>query len=252
MVFALIPLFWLFYLQQAVQSSPPHLIETSQRLATRDGASPYFQRLVIAHGVISVVGFAVGLPAGVILARYLRTFRPWWYTGHWFVQFGTSGPIILVGLALGYTAHLYKGAPSCFEHWTWGSMIFGLYLAQCALGAFIHYIKPKKSRQRPPQNYLHALLGIVVIGLGMYQIRTGYDSEWPRYVERGRLPGGVNTLWIVWSVMLVVIYAAGMWFIPRQYRQEGGSRNQIGTVRSGENDYIMGEGWNRITLFSCE
>jgi hypothetical protein len=77
--------------------------------------------MVIAHAVFSVVGFALLLPSGVLVARYLRTFSPAWYTGHWIAQFGigmvvlrdvlpttdpcpTAGPAIVVGIVLGFKA----------------------------------------------------------------------------------------------------------------------------------------------------
>lgn len=47
-----------------------------------------YQRMVIAHAIVCVVGFAFLLPIGVLLARYLRTSTPTWYTGHWIAQFG--------------------------------------------------------------------------------------------------------------------------------------------------------------------
>jgi hypothetical protein len=48
----------------------------------------HYRRMVVAHAVLSVVGFALLLPCGILLARYLRTFTPTWYTGHWIAQFG--------------------------------------------------------------------------------------------------------------------------------------------------------------------
>lgn len=50
------------------------------------GLLPY-QRLIVAHGIICAVGFLFFLPFGSLLARYLRTFTPRWYTGHWISQF---------------------------------------------------------------------------------------------------------------------------------------------------------------------
>lgn len=82
-----------------------------------------------------------------------------------------------------------------------GTVILVLYLVQCELGAVIHFFKPKNARGRPPQNYLHAVLGIAVLCLGMWQIHTGYDDEWPASMPQGALPGGVNALWIVWFIV---------------------------------------------------
>jgi hypothetical protein len=35
----------------------------------------------------------------------------------------------------------------------------------------------------------------------MYQIRTGYRTEWPNFTELGPIPSGVNILWIVWVIV---------------------------------------------------
>ncbi|KAJ7141920.1 hypothetical protein C8R43DRAFT_1016841 [Mycena crocata] len=185
------------------------------------------QRMILAHAIVSVVGFAVLLPIGVLLARYLRTFTPTWYTGHWIAQFGLAGPIIIAGFALGF-----KGAGSTStistDHKRIGVVIFALYLAQCLIGALIHFVKPKTATRRPLQNYFHALLGLAIIALSMYQIRTGFREEWPSFTGRGPAPNGINTLWIVWCVLLPVLYGAGLLFLRKQYRQESAARKGWG------------------------
>ncbi|KAJ7604176.1 hypothetical protein DFH06DRAFT_1391418 [Mycena polygramma] len=208
----------------------PSIYETPDRAESSSpgaGATPRFQTLVIVHALICVFGFAVCLPSGVILARYLRTFRPWWYTGHWIAQF-----------ALGDNE--FGDTPSDDHKMyrlntlqRWGTAILVLYLAQCALGVIIHFWKPKNATRRPAQNYLHAVVGLVVIAAGMAQIRTGYNDEWPAYMGRGRLPNGVNILWIVWCIVIVVAYVAGMAFIRKQYRQEAAGRRSGAAPSSG-------------------
>ena len=105
---------------------------------------------------------------------------------------------------------------------TLGQVLLGLYLAQCALGAFIHYVKIPFRFGRPPQNYAHALIGLVTIALALYQVRLGYKEEWPTVTGRGPVvhavlhsleattltgdcsiiqDNGVNILWIVWVVV---------------------------------------------------
>ncbi|KAJ7879824.1 hypothetical protein B0H13DRAFT_1630611 [Mycena leptocephala] len=236
----LVPLIWSFI--------PPVLTATaksglaSSRAAPTNSA-PGNQRLLIAHGIVCAVGFAFCLPAGVILARYLRTSRPWWYTGHWIAQFGIAGPVILVGIVLGHrVTDKYGESPDDdSNHKALGNILLGLYAVQCAIGAIIHFFKPKNSKGRPPQNYLHAVFGLIIIVLGMYQIRTGYDDEWPLYAGSGRLPKGVNLLWIIWAILLSVAYAAGLvFFLRTQYAQESAGRKHAEThyARVG-NQYDM-------------
>jgi hypothetical protein len=76
-----------------------------------------------------------------------------------------------------------------------------LYFAQVGLGAFIHWVKPKVYRGRPPQNYLHAIAGIALIVLALYQVRVGYNDEWPKLSGKGKLPRGINVVWEIWIVV---------------------------------------------------
>ncbi|KAJ6480361.1 hypothetical protein C8R45DRAFT_769013, partial [Mycena sanguinolenta] len=170
---------------------------------------------VVAHALISVLGFAVCLPAGAILARYLRTSRPWWYKGHWIAQVGIAGPIIVLGVSLGFSAKRNQNL---------GYAVFFLYIGQCHIGVVIHFFKPKTPKARPIQNYLHAVFGLTVLALGMYQIRTGYTEEWPKFSSLGTVSKAVNVLWILWCILLVGAYAAGLVLLREQYAQESGLR----------------------------
>ncbi|KAJ7803786.1 hypothetical protein B0H14DRAFT_1633589 [Mycena olivaceomarginata] len=201
--------------------------------ATDDIPLTPYQRMVIAHAVFSVVGFALLLPSGVLVARYLRTFSPAWYTGHWIAQFGIAGPAIVVGIVLGFKAAGPIGYKIMDDHKKTGIIVFALYFVQCFIGALIHYVKPKNSTRRPPQNYFHAVFGLAIIALAMYQIRTGYRTEWPNYTGLGSIPNSVNILWMVWVVILPVMYAVGLLFLKKQYRQEEEGR------KGWNNEYDM-------------
>ena len=130
-----------------------------------------------------------------------------------------------------------------------------LYLAQCGLGAFIHFIKKKDRVRRPPQNYIHAVFGLLIIALALYQVHTGYDHEWDSTTGRDPAPDGVGIFFWVWVVvrglplallrdrqhclqsplervqLLAVAYAAGLSLLPKQYRQESN-----GSMRSLPSD----------------
>lgn len=85
-------------------------------------------------------------------------------------------------------------------HQKTGLVLFVLYTAQCTLGALVHFLKPLLSTRRPPQNYAHGLLGLVLVALAFWQVRTGYHAEWPHATGRGT-SNGVNIAWIVWAVV---------------------------------------------------
>lgn len=46
-----------------------------------------YQKKIVAHAILCIVGFLGLLPAGALLARYLRTFSSVWFKGHWILQF---------------------------------------------------------------------------------------------------------------------------------------------------------------------
>lgn len=144
----------------------------------------------------------------------------------------SAGPVIVVGIALGIAAvsqaggtHLndshkvrYLAPPWCSPVsrycQKWGIALLVLYLLQCGSGAFIHWVKPKVSRGRPAQNYFHAVIGLLIIGLAFYQVRTGFRNEWPSTTGRGALPNGVNIIWYVWVVVRAVFSARISWSKP--------------------------------------
>ncbi len=78
------------------QNSPSPTQSSAVPTATRKTPHPIdlehlplqpYQRLIIAHAIFCTAGFLVFLPAGALIGRYLRTFTPVWYKGHWITQF---------------------------------------------------------------------------------------------------------------------------------------------------------------------
>jgi len=206
-------------------------LDLTKPLSTQSSAPPvpshhgfqlaYYEKLIIGHAILCSLGFLLFLPAGALLARYARTFTTSWFKGHWIFQFAIAGTIIVVGIALGIGAVASSGSAHLNDvHKRWGIVILFLYLAQCGLGAFIHWVKPKNRIGRPPQNYAHAVIGLTIIGLAFYQVRTGYKTEWPLATGLQPLPYGVDALWYAWVVLLPVAYAVGLSFLPRQFSQE--------------------------------
>lgn len=175
------------------------------------------------HAVLCTTGFLILLPVGVLVARYIRTFTNRWWTAHWIIQFLISGPVIFAGWALGYktTAELQQGH---FQdhHEKIGLSLLCLYLAQILLGVIVHFLKfPSTFKGRAPHNYIHILLGLAIIALAQYQVHYGLFSEWP--IATGGLhqvPSSAKNAWLALLVIFWVLYAVGLGFIPRQFRQE--------------------------------
>ena len=93
------------------------------------------------------------------------------------LTFLTAGPVIIIGVSLGFHAVVLAASGGANDvHKQWGVAIFVLYLAQLAFGATIHYWKPKAwakgQGRRPYQNYFHAVTGLLIIALAMFQVRA--------------------------------------------------------------------------------
>lgn len=84
-----------------------------------------------------------------------------------------------------------------------GLALFIIYLVQCSLGGIIHSIKPRNSTGRPPQNYVHAVLGLLLIAIALYQVYYGFKYEWPRTTGRGPVWSGASPLFFVWLAVCV-------------------------------------------------
>jgi len=201
-----------------------------------------FQMNLVAHGIVSAIGYLVLLPLGILLARYTRTFTNKWFHAHWFVQTIVSGPLIIASFALARHATTQAGTGHFNDtHKKWGLAIFILYWIQVAFGAFIHFVKPRvglRIVRRPIQNYLHAILGLLILAASFYQVRYGYRVEWPLQAGRGKVGNGANIVWWIWVFLIPVVYFAGVaLLLRRQYRQEAERQGKSvpTATSSGEN-----------------
>lgn len=91
--------------QTGTQTSATLAVPTQTSGSSGSGSPfnlPYTSRekKLIAHGIISALGFCFFLPIGVLQARFLRIWWPKWFKTHWFVQAGMAGPFIVTGFAL--------------------------------------------------------------------------------------------------------------------------------------------------------
>ncbi|RDB16770.1 hypothetical protein Hypma_002605 [Hypsizygus marmoreus] len=180
-----------------------------------------YERLIVAHAIFCTVGFLLLLPAGALLARYFRTFTPKWFIGHWVAQLAFAGIAIVIGFALGVQAVSTAGSDHLSDrHMKLGVGLFVLYIAQSGLGAIIHWIKPKRNTGRPIQNYVHAIVGLLIIGASMYQVHNGYKNEWLKATAQEPFSKGIDILFWVWIAAIIALYAIGLYFLPKQLKQE--------------------------------
>lgn len=118
----------------------------------------------------------------------------------------------------------YKKTPANTHAWQkCGAVLFALYLLQCGLGAFIHFIKPTRrptqTLRRPAQNYVHGALGVLTVALGAAQARSGYAHEWAATTARAA-PAWVGGAWWAWVVLVPIAYGGGLVLLKEQFRQE--------------------------------
>jgi len=198
-----------------------------------------YQKLIVAHAIVFAFAFMLLLPTGALFARYLRTSTVYWFKGHWLIQFYFTAPVILTGFILAIVAVQQHGSGHFNDrHKQVGLVLVILYCAQCTLGAIVHFVKNPNRTARPPQNYLHAIVGLTIIGLALYQVHLGFETEWPLLTGRGPVARGVKVVWIIWTILLPVLYVAGLAFLRRQFRQEAEAR----AARSPSNKFEMRAG----------
>jgi hypothetical protein len=178
------------------------------------------------------IGFIILLPIGILIPRLARTFTKNWFYFHVAFQFFIAGPIIMAGFAMGYKAVQQTiSSGSGVTNWSDAHMVsitahtevmsmmvhllqqtglalFILYFVQITLGLFSHLIKFPSSRfllHRSPQQLLHIALGLAIIGLAFYQVRLGYQVEWPLFIGT-IVPSSVNNAWMA----LVIVSAPSL------------------------------------------
>jgi len=64
------------------------------------------------------------------------------------------------------------------------------------MGAAVHFLQPKNSEKRPILNYVHAVLGLLTIGIGFYLAYEG-PNEWVQTTGRSALPSFLLYVWII-------------------------------------------------------
>ncbi|KAI0288575.1 hypothetical protein BC826DRAFT_680155 [Russula brevipes] len=185
------------------------------------GSSDQREATIRTHAYLAATTFLVVMPLGVLIPRYFRTFTNRWWHAHWVLNSVVSGSLIIAAWVKGNQAQ--RG--SMDTHKRIGLVIFGLCIAQMSLGTFIHYVRvfrvsfPFGSR-RPPQNYMHALLGLTILALAEYQVHNGMYSEWPRKTGNSPMSKSAKHAWLALTIIFWCLYAFGLLFLPRQYRQE--------------------------------
>ncbi|KAG8688197.1 hypothetical protein FRC11_005888 [Ceratobasidium sp. 423] len=194
--------------RQATAHAEPQVVSSPPRVAT--------VRSDLSSLTGSAITFSFSMPA-----RFLRIWWPMWFKTHWIVQAGLAGPFIVAGFALAVNVIQEAGIKHFNDtHTIIGLVLFLLYVCQALYGLIIHIVKNPYRRRRPIQNYGHAILGLGVIALSLYQVWLGFNHEWPSATGRDKPAQGLRTFWIVWVVVIGGAYIIGLALVPKQYRTE--------------------------------
>ncbi|KAL5511567.1 hypothetical protein ACEPAH_4784 [Sanghuangporus vaninii] len=188
-----------------------------------DDGTPFqtFEKLIVAHALLSVLGFLVVLPIGSLIARWTRNLWVNWFYYHWMTQVVFGIPVVVTGWALGPLSVAAQGVAHANDsHKVLGILLLPLYLIQLSTGTFIHLRKSVYPWRHPPRNVAHGVMGMVIIGLAFYQVRTGLTVDWTIATERSIDLNVFSNLWIAWVVFIPVIYFIGFALLRRQLARE--------------------------------
>ncbi|KAI0051372.1 hypothetical protein FA95DRAFT_323564 [Auriscalpium vulgare] len=176
----------------------------------------FVEKKARTHALLVSVGFLILVPLGTLTARYARTFTNRWWFGHWIINFVISGPVIFAGWALGHqtTSESFTGGHYSDPHKKIGLALLIMYLLQLALGAVIHFVRVPFLfvGHRPPQNYIHAVLGLAILALAAYQVHYGLNTEWARTTGNVHpVPESAKHAWVALVVvgLMILPYITG-------------------------------------------
>lgn len=208
-----------------------HPFQLAGNTTTRPTESGPFntnEKVIILHASLVSFGFLVLLPAGSLIGRWGRVFTPKWFKVHWITNMVFALPIITLGALLGpvviYTKRSYR-IHLANPHEVCGVILLFLYYAQVMLGRYIHKQRNKLAemgpitRPHPPLNIFHIFLGVSIIGLAFFQVRSGMQW-WETLTRRPPITPWAHSLWQAWIVMLPVAYFGGYVLLPYQMRLE--------------------------------
>jgi len=208
------------------------------------------------HAIMVATGFLILLPIGVLGARYLRTFNRHWVRLHMIINFLLAGPIILAGIGTGirFTNSVMTGGNFVDPHKKTGLALLILYCTQVILGFFIHYFKTPRvmDGRRPPQNYFHVALGLIILAVAFEQVHYGITIEWIEGTGGNPpVPKAAMRAWLGWVISFWVVYFAGFALLPRQFKQERLARERsknerinLNRVEHGHKEGVNGNGTN--------
>ncbi|WVR06275.1 hypothetical protein IAU60_003305 [Kwoniella sp. DSM 27419] len=196
-------------------------------IVDNDASTTQSHNVLIAHVVCGALATMAILPIGIIVPRLGRglTTGRWWFPVH-----GAMNGLLGFGLITAAFAIAVSQFPGGIvsTHRKLGLTLFILAIVQTCLGVFTHFYKRTHKFQqasgRGPSNYIHVVLGLVVVGLGFGVVWTGIDQEWAASTGYGTPSVGWKAGWGVVVGLTLLVYLGGLYLLPRQLHNESFSR----------------------------
>lgn len=172
-------------------------------------------KLIIAHMVMMIVAWFILVPAGILIARYGRTFFKW-FPYHRGIQIAAF-VLVLIGFIL-IVVEVAQGGGGHFNntHSQAGLAVFIIMIVQIILGAVGHRFK-----RFNPTRIVHVVIGLGVTVTAIWNSTAGLALwQWgpPRWAQW--------ILWI-WGGVLAIAYLAGLALLPRDIRQHRESNSTL-------------------------
>ncbi|KAI5480032.1 hypothetical protein MNV49_001997 [Pseudohyphozyma bogoriensis] len=212
-----------------------------------------YDKIVVAHGVCGFVAWQVVAPAGVTVAAIGRSWgnsnkkigaakrSPLWFRLHWGLQLGVVVPLTVATVALGTYANKLGEDSSLDGHKILGFVILCLMWLQIGIGYNAHLKHQASLLERPPgaelpprrraSNYIHILLGIVLLSISGLQVTLGlYEYE---DVGQGHV---ARWIWVIhWIIAGIPVFIVTPFFLYRGISQlrQGTSLQDAFLTRQG-------------------
>jgi hypothetical protein len=122
------------------------------------------------------------------------------------INFLIAGPILLGGIGTGirFTESVMTGGNWVDPHKKTGLALLILYCVQVILGLTIHFFKVPRflGGQRPPQNYFHVALGLIILAIAFEQVHYGIYIEWIEGTGGNPpVPMAAKRAWLAWVIV---------------------------------------------------
>lgn len=231
------------------------MFDTHSPANTKSGKASF---ALIAHITCGVLATMMVLPGGVVVPRITRglTTSNWWFRFHQISQ----GICAIALIAAGFGIALRFGGELDSTHRKTGVALFALTIVQILLGLFAHYYTPgwrvrrfvfETKRGRGPSNFLHVIMGVIIVAVGWSTCWTGLTDEWHRR-GHGIPKNGFRIGWGMIIMLWIAAYFLGIIFLlPRQLRIESKQRDEMRKYENNEvyrnsavalaNEYYMEE-----------